>query len=642
MRSKFFKVCLRYYIFFFFLFSFKNYGQSITSFTTFGTFDQYVPVLLSNVNQNGIKEISIYRNFIHEDRNWLAHGTVTIHSIGFGWGSAGNSIKLENFTHGVENPDNSGLIISPIGRVVCDWSNNNVVVFLRGGTTYRTDATVIQNNGVYQDVAKQQNFTSVSIKDPLYNIPKGIYYSDFDINAKNSLFCALGNGNVGIGTVSPTAKFEVIGDVRASQAIFTSTIANGAVFPSPPETNDSCVVLSAGSALGTGPGYKKTRMLNFFDFPSKIAGDNKGATAFFNIIDRNDMDRFRMIGTAGMDGTFLMYNKKQEEVFKVFEDGNDNTSLEMEKSNSKVIIGGNSSNPKAQNVKLFVNSGNSRFDGGVFIDANLGIGTITPSAKLEIFGNMETATNMILSANYPDKYRWRFITADRGNAIDLDFTSSDVGDVQESVLKLSRSNSGRPEFQLYNNAIVANNGAVGIGTVEPQGKFHVGDNAKSGVIIDNRIGSVISQIPAQIAWAESGNLGSAGDLIISPRTDVSCSLKVFTNDGTNISERFRISGKGDAALQGKFEAKEIKVTITPTADFVFDEKYNLPTLEVVEKHIKEKKHLPEIASAKEMEKEGVNLGDFQIKLLQKIEELTLYVIEQNKKIKELESQVKNK
>nr|WP_050022427.1 hypothetical protein [Chryseobacterium sp. P1-3] len=67
------------------------------------------------------------------------------------------------------------------------------------------------------------------------------------------------------------------------------------------------------------------------------------------------------------------------------------------------------------------------------------------------------------------------------------------------------------------------------------------------------------------------------------------------------------------------------------------------------KNISEKKkHLPEIASAKEMEKEGVNIGEFQIKLLQKIEELTLYTIELNKKVKkqaeEIESlkKIKNK
>lgn len=90
---------------------------------------------------------------------------------------------------------------------------------------------------------------------------------------------------------------------------------------------------------------------------------------------------------------------------------------------------------------------------------------------------------------------------------------------------------------------------------------------------------------------------------------------------------------GNVAIQGKLEAKEVKVTLTPTADFVFDENYDLPKLETIERHIKEKKHLPQIASAKEMEKEGVNVGEFQIKLLQKIEELTLYSIEQNKQLK---------
>lgn len=90
---------------------------------------------------------------------------------------------------------------------------------------------------------------------------------------------------------------------------------------------------------------------------------------------------------------------------------------------------------------------------------------------------------------------------------------------------------------------------------------------------------------------------------------------------------------GNVAVQGKLEAKEIKVTLTPTADFVFEEDYNLPTLKSIEKHIKEKKHLPEIASAKEMEKNGVNVGNFQIQLLQKIEELTLHTIEQEKKLK---------
>src|SRR5690606_21759103 len=99
----------------------------------------------------------------------------------------------------------------------------------------------------------------------------------------------------------------------------------------------------------------------------------------------------------------------------------------------------------------------------------------------------------------------------------------------------------------------------------------------------------------------------------------------------------KLSSNGNVLLNGKLEAKEIKVTTTPTADFVFEEDYKIPSLETVEVFIKLYKHLPEIASAEEMEKNGVNIGEFQIKLLQKIEELTLYTIRQEKKLKEFET-----
>jgi hypothetical protein len=93
----------------------------------------------------------------------------------------------------------------------------------------------------------------------------------------------------------------------------------------------------------------------------------------------------------------------------------------------------------------------------------------------------------------------------------------------------------------------------------------------------------------------------------------------------------------NTVINAKLEAKEIKVTLTPTADFVFNEIYVLPTLDFIENYIKKNKHLPEIASAKEMKQEGVNIGNFQIQLLQKIEELTLYTIEQQKEIEKLKS-----
>ncbi|WP_109830901.1 hypothetical protein [Reichenbachiella versicolor] len=86
-------------------------------------------------------------------------------------------------------------------------------------------------------------------------------------------------------------------------------------------------------------------------------------------------------------------------------------------------------------------------------------------------------------------------------------------------------------------------------------------------------------------------------------------------------------------------AKEIKVTLSGWSDFVFEEDYELRELNEVESYISEKGHLPDIPSAAEVEADGISLGEMDAKLLQKIEELTLYLIEQNKTIKELQEEV---
>ena len=86
---------------------------------------------------------------------------------------------------------------------------------------------------------------------------------------------------------------------------------------------------------------------------------------------------------------------------------------------------------------------------------------------------------------------------------------------------------------------------------------------------------------------------------------------------------------------GTIRANEVKVNLDG-CDFVFEDDYKLRTLKEVDDFIKENKRLPEIESAAVMEANGTNLGELNSKLLQKIEELTLYTIEQERKIEELE------
>lgn len=290
---------------------------------------------------------------------------------------------------------------------------------------------------------------------------------------------------------------------------------------------------------------------------------------------------------------------------------------------------------------------------------NVGVGTTNPDGKLEIYGAQHNTTNLILSANYQNSYRWRFKTNDRGHAIDLDISTSDANDVEETTLKLSHTKTPRPEFQLINNSIVVNDGMVGMGTESPRAKLDVigGIRTRSLTVDDPLRATDWNELwqsgfyesyealnapePYNWFWGITMNHSTngpdyrySGQIAVKNAPNQPVMYFRSTNKEGEGTWAKVLNNMGNQAINGKLEAKEIKVTTTPTADFVFEADYNLPGLDFIESYVKEHKHLPEIASAKEMEQDGVNVGEFQIKLLQKIEELTLYTIRQEKKLKE--------
>jgi hypothetical protein len=93
-------------------------------------------------------------------------------------------------------------------------------------------------------------------------------------------------------------------------------------------------------------------------------------------------------------------------------------------------------------------------------------------------------------------------------------------------------------------------------------------------------------------------------------------------------------------VAGDINSREVRVTINAGSDFVFNDNYDLRTLTEVEHFIRQNKHLPDIEPAKEMEEKGLELGKMDMKLLQKIEELTIYMIELNKEIEKLKEENK--
>ena len=94
-----------------------------------------------------------------------------------------------------------------------------------------------------------------------------------------------------------------------------------------------------------------------------------------------------------------------------------------------------------------------------------------------------------------------------------------------------------------------------------------------------------------------------------------------------------LTPKAKLAVEGNILAKEIKVTTNiAVPDYVFDQDYTLDKLSEVEAYVKEHKHLPEIPSAKEIEANGIDLGEMNLLLLKKVEELTLHLIEKEKEM----------
>jgi hypothetical protein len=110
-------------------------------------------------------------------------------------------------------------------------------------------------------------------------------------------------------------------------------------------------------------------------------------------------------------------------------------------------------------------------------------------------------------------------------------------------------------------------------------------------------------------------------------------------DNGNVGIGTTTPGTYKLAVEGTIGARKIKITQEAWADYVFDSCYHLPTLHQVEAYIQQNKHLPEVPSATEVKKDGLDLGDNQAVLLKKIEELTLYIIEQNKQAENQKQQL---
>ncbi len=263
-------------------------------------------------------------------------------------------------------------------------------------------------------------------------------------------------------------------------------------------------------------------------------------------------------------------------------------------------------------------------DQNMYIVGKVGIGTTQPKAALHVNGSIYGGeSNGALKLESQTGYVTIGASGSANMAISTDRTRFFFN-------KPIRNSSGiydtpaRTNLQLQANGntrmtLLWNNGNVGIGTTTPAYKLDVNGTIRANQIVSTSNVGIGTTTPAYML--DVNGTMRANQIVSTSNVGIGTTTPNYLLD-----------------VNGTIRANEILVN-SGSADFVFADDYNLRSLSEVHQFIQEHKHLPEIQSAEQMEKNGVSVNELQIQLLQKIEELTLYLIQQEQTIQNLQQQV---
>lgn len=169
--------------------------------------------------------------------------------------------------------------------------------------------------------------------------------------------------------------------------------------------------------------------------------------------------------------------------------------------------------------------------------------------------------------------------------------------------------------------------------------YHLSSSYKNNMYFQKLDAGGINPVTQIFIQGATGNVGIGVDPNINnPTAKLDVRGTSFFSDNMVISGSvntpYVVNGvNAKLSVKGIVVAQKLKVTLTGWADYVFEPTYELPSLEKVEEYIKQNKHLADVPSAEEVEKNGLDVGENNAVLLRKVEELTLYLIEQNKQLK---------
>ena len=323
---------------------------------------------------------------------------------------------------------------------------------------------------------------------------------------------------------------------------------------------------------------------------------------------------------------------------------------------ANAIIGSKPDDPKFYLTNDYYGGGLGDVTHSIVIDenGNVGIGTNQTSEEFQVAGTIKTK-ELIVERNDPNTGGMIFITNPaKGNTVGNKWGIYNMtGDTYGNSLQFwAYDNLAWNGGSCMHRVTFADNGNVGIGVVKPNSKLDVaGDiqiNSKIGISLSDTISDTNNPYNGlsnySLGWGMDSWTTSGPTLLQSAWGG----MKFFTKG----NPRFAITDNGNIGIgtdtpdslltvNGTIHAKQIVVDMNiGLADYVFDKSYRLMPLNKVEEYVNTNNHLPDVPSATEIKNKGMNMGEMQNKLLQKIEELTLYVIEQQKRIEVLEKNQK--